>query len=329
MKFLQQIIWDNIDIVDVPKRVVPPLQCYLAYASALAIGCAAWVLIMRFNIIKEPVWTGLAVTVICTLVILVYSLINNNSSIYDPYWVIAPPLLALALKATTSGLMSNWHPRQAIIVCGLVFWALRYHVFYRWSGWRNGLIHEDWRYELMRKAPVPYWLNSLSGMHLFPTVLVYFAFLPAAMVLVRDATDMPGLNLLDISGVMGVLAAVIIQMVSDMQMKRYRASSEYKNGGAFRGGLWNFSRHPNYFGEVLFWISLMLFSFAAGAFVNHLVLVLTGPVMMALFFRFSSWLMDIRSLKKRKEYRHTISQVSALVPWFPGKDRRETRNSMS
>ena len=102
----------------------------------------------------------------------------------SPYIVAAQatPILALALKASGgAGLLGPFSPRQLCIVVCLCLWAVRYHAMYPWSGWRTGLVHEDWRYEEMRSAPLPYWLNSLLGMHLFPTLLVYFAFAPAAL----------------------------------------------------------------------------------------------------------------------------------------------------
>ena len=48
-----------------------------------------------------------------------------------------------------------------------------------------------------------------------------------------------------------------------------------------------------------------------------LVLVLVGPAVMAAFFRFSSWLMDMRSLERRPRYKQVMDEVSAMIPWFP------------
>jgi steroid 5-alpha reductase family enzyme len=273
-------------------------------------------------------WAGLAVSSAATAVVWVFSIANNNSSIYDPYWVIAPPLLALALKAFGDGSLAGpWAVRQLVILGCLVFWATRYHVFYAWSGWRTGIVHEDWRYEDMRSAPLPYWLNSLVGMHFFPTLLVYFAFAPATLVLMADANALPGIRLLDLLGAAGALTAVAIEFAADRQLRAYRASDEYRAGGTCRTGLWKYSRHPNYFGEVLFWLSMVPFAIAAGFFGTQPVLVLAGPVAMAAFFRFSSWLMDKRSLERRPEYKVVMNEVSAMVPWWPRSQEPGERNA--
>jgi len=88
------------------------------------------------------------------------------------------------------------------------------------------------------------------GMHLFPTALVYFAFAPAALVLLSDPISQPVFGLWDIVGMAGTLSAVVIQLAADKQLRKYRASCDCRRGGTLRRGLWKYSRHPNYFGEV-------------------------------------------------------------------------------
>lgn len=305
-----------------PHRPVPAIQCYLAYTAAFLVGVMAWRLIDVRDLIEDPFWICFAVSCVSTTVVWVFSIANDNSSIYDPYWVIAPPILALALKATAGGgLFGDWSARQICIVACLWIWGIRYHSMYSWSGWRTGLIHEDWRYEAMRRSPVPYWLNSLVGMHLFPTVLVYFAFAPAALALIGDPSAQPALGVWDAIAVLGALSAVAIELFADEQLRKFRETSEYAQGGAMRRGLWKYSRHPNYFGEVLFWLSMIPFAIPGGFLSEQPALVLAGPVAMALFFRFSCWLMDVRSLERRPQYQQVIDEVSAMVPWWPKRGR--------
>jgi hypothetical protein len=85
----------------------------LAYTTALAVGAGAWWVLQGRSVIEDPFWIGFAVTCVSTVVIWVFSIANGNSSIYDPYWVIAPPILALALKATGGGgLLGEWSVRS-------------------------------------------------------------------------------------------------------------------------------------------------------------------------------------------------------------------------
>lgn len=322
---MEDVAEARLDLPKAPHRPVAASQCYLAYATALFVGATAWWFVQSRGVIEDPFWIGFAVTSVCTVVIWVFSIANDNSSIYDPYWVIAPPILALALKATAGGgLLGEWSGRQICVVACLWIWAIRYHTMYSWSGWRTGLVHEDWRYEQMRNAPIPYWLNSLLGMHFFPTILVYFAFAPAALVLIADPSTEPPLGPWDVLGLAGALSAVAIELFADEQLRRYRATGEYTEGGALREGLWKYSRHPNYFGEVLFWLSMIPFAVPGGLLSQHPALVLAGPIAMAMFFRFSCWLMDVRSMQRRPEYQQVVAEVSAMVPWWPKSVARQS-----
>ena len=327
LNFLYSVHWKNAHmtssgsnprLIEPPERPVSAIFCYAAYISALSIGILTWWLFERYALVSNRFYIALVVNCITTTIIWIYSIINNNSSIYDPYWVIAPPLLALGIIFSSGGLTSShWSFRHIIIFACLVIWSARYHIFYKWTGWRTGLIHEDWRYEKMRDYPVPYWLNSLFGMHLFPTILVYYAFAPGILTLLIPGVDQNSFSVFDALGIIAALSAIMILFFADRQLQRFRSTEEYKKGGIFRNGLWKYSRHPNYFGEVLFWISMMFFGISAGFHKTQPVLVFAGPVAMAIFFRFSSWLMDKRSIERRPNYKQVMKETSAMVPWFP------------
>ena len=154
-------------------------------------------------------------------------------------------------------------------------------------------------------------------MHLFPTFLLHFAFAPAALVFCHKPDGASRLNLWDLLGTVLAVTTLPIQLVSDEQLRKYRNADNYKSGGTFSGDLWKYSRHPNYFGEVMFWLSLIPFALGARIFYSNPWLVLTGPVVMTIFFRISAGMMDKRSLKRRPDYASYQSKTSALIPWWP------------
>ena len=195
-----------------PVRPVKALQCYLAYISAFIAGAVIWWFLQ--NLLNSLIWVGFISTCAATIVVWIYSVSNNNSSIYDPYWVIAPLIFSTAFLFVSR----RFDPRSVVIVSLFWIWSFRYHIFYAWTGWRTGLIHEDWRYENMRSAPVPYWLNSLLGMHLFPTILVYLAFIPPAYVLLETTPARQALGVWDFIAGIGALTAVVIEYVANRQL---------------------------------------------------------------------------------------------------------------
>ena len=81
-------------------------------------------------------------------------------------------------------------------------------------------------------------------------------------------------------------------------------------------GLWKYSRHPNYFGEMSFWIGLMLFGLAAHP-EGWWWIMPGGIAMTAMFFFVSIPLIDDRSKENRPGYDEHMKKVSAIIPWFP------------
>ena len=76
-------------------------------------------------------------------------------------------------------------------------------------------------------------------------------------------------------------------------------------------GLWKYSRHPNYLGEVMFWIGLYVMALSVNDVPVWLIL---SPLSMVVLFVFISCpMMDERSLKKRPEYKDYMDKTSQLL----------------
>jgi steroid 5-alpha reductase family enzyme len=78
--------------------------------------------------------------------------------------------------------------------------------------------------------------------------------------------------------------------------------------------LWRFSRHPNYFGEILFWRGLYVFGLAADPSWWWTIIGSLGITLM--FFFVSLPLIEGRQAERRPDYAKYARQVSVLVPWF-------------
>ena len=86
-------------------------------------------------------------------------------------------------------------------------------------------------------------------------------------------------------------------------------------GAHMEEGLWRYSRHPNYFGEILFWISLWLFAMAASPEAWWTGI---GALAMIVMFVFASVpMMEERSLARRPGYAEYIRRTSAFIPRPP------------
>lgn len=246
---------------------------------------------------------------LATSVVFVFSMLVKNSSMYDPYWSVAPVLIALFwLLQTGSDGFAN--PRHVLILVVLGVWATRLTV--NWVLQWRGLGHEDWRYrDIQRQSGAFYWPVSFLGIHLMPTILVFLG----CLALWPALSDRGGqLTWLDVVAALVALMAVLIEASADLQMGRFRKSPQ-ANEQIVPPGLWSVSRHPNYFGEVLFWWGLYLFVPLA---YPSLWWVIMGPVaMLLLFLCISIPLMERHLLAGHPRYKAYQRRVSAFFPWFP------------
>ena len=228
--------------------------------------------------------------------------ILNNSSIYDPYWSVAPvviiPLLDWYLKAWKSGVL--------LLTALILIWGIRLTV--HWVFTFKDLKTQDWRYSQLKKGNPRIWfITNLFGIHLFPTSMVYLVSIPAYLFLL-NFTEM---NIGVVAGACLCAFAIIVQAVSDWQMTRFRKRS-VNLGHVNRTGLWRFIRHPNYLGEVLMWwgIYVMLVFSCPGLWYS-----IIGAIANTLMFIFISIpLMERRQLQTKPEYSEYITQVGMLLP---------------
>lgn len=279
-------------------------------ASAYVAGFfAAWAAIAFYPGPQSP-WVLVAVgDVVATLVVFAFSLVFRNTSFYDPYWSVAPMVIAPYLWLGFEG--EAVFGRQVLVT--VLVWAWGARLTYNWArGW-TGLDHEDWRYVDMReKTGAAFQLVNLFGLQMFPTVLVYLGCLPLLGALITG--DGP-LGPLDAVAALITLGATVIEGLADNQLRAFVQSGPPK-GSVMDRGLWSWSRHPNYFGEISFWCGLALFGFAAGE--TDPYLLLSGPVaMILLFVGVSIPMMEKRQGARKPAYADYRRRVSMLVPRPP------------
>ncbi|GAA4376455.1 DUF1295 domain-containing protein [Nocardioides caricicola] len=275
----------------------------LAYVVAIGVG-AAW---LYAGPDTAYLWLdGLIADVLATLVIFGFSRFHHNSSFYDAYWSVIPPLLAVYWWSE-----SDPDELRAWLVCGvIVVWAVRLTA--NWVYTFPGLHHEDWRYPMVRANAGRFELVAdLVGIHLVPTLQVFLGLVPAYVALTQPGRAVGWLDWLAVAIGLG---AVALELVADTQMHRFLRTRE--PGQVMDRGLWGWSRHPNYFGEISFWFALGLFGLAASpadwwwVFVGALAMLL-------LFLTVSIPMMEKRSLERRPSYQDVVDRVPKLVPRPP------------
>lgn len=276
----------------------------LAYALALGVAVAVGAALRDASTIEVAWWADVA----ATLTIFAFSFTFRNTSFYDPYWSVAPLCIGLYWFATAEA--ADVDPIRAALSLGLVaLWGAR--LTYNWArGW-PALEHEDWRYSDMRErlGSAIYWPASLLGLHGMPTVLVFLGCLPLHAAV--SAGTRP-FGALDVLAAAVTLGAIALEAAADQQLHRFR-KGDPAPGEVLRTGLWAWTRHPNYLGEVLFWWGIFLFGLAASP--SHWWTVI-GAVLITLLFRFISLrLIETRMLERRPDYALVQQEIPILWPW--------------
>lgn len=279
---------------------------HITFAYIVTLG-VAWGALEVLD--QSPLWNMFWADLAATVAIFVFSRLYKNSSFYDAYWSVIPPLIALYwnMAATAQGIDMT---RAWLVVILVWLWGVRLTA--NWATFWPGLEHEDWRYGPI-KTNAGKWnaLADFSAIHLFPTVIVFAACLPIYAAVAMDARP---LNALDYLAAAVTLIAILIELVSDIQLHRFL--THRKPGEIMKTGLWALSRHPNYFGEWLFWAGLALFGLAAVP--SAWWWVLPGAIAMLVMFLVASIpMIDKRSVERRPEYQAHMARVSGFVPWFP------------
>ncbi|TLH50772.1 DUF1295 domain-containing protein [Mycolicibacterium neoaurum] len=246
--------------------------------------------------------------ILATLVIFVFSRVYRNSSFYDAFWSVIPPLLLFYWwyqAAPDVDMLRAW-----MITIVVVLWAIRLTA--NWVYAFPGLHHEDWRYPIFKERAGRFeLLADLVAIHLIPTLQVFLAMVPVYIAITRPE---PGLVWLSWLALVVGLAAIALELVADVQMHRFVA--EQQRGQAMDRGVWSWSRHPNYFGEFSFWVALALFGIAAAP--SYWWLSSLGAVaILAMFLGASIPMMEERSLTRRPAYQDVIDRVSRFVPRPP------------
>ncbi len=217
------------------SRAASFLTVALVYLVAGTVG------VLVYRALTFDFWLSLLIAdMTATVTVFAFSLIFGNASVYDPYWSVQPPVI---LAAFAIGEGSGTLGVALLAVVGI--WAVRLTA--NWAYNFGDLTHEDWRYRMLaEKTGAFYPLINFIGIHTVPTLVVYGCILPAVYAIRKGLC----LHWLSVPFLCLSLGATLIQGIADVEMHRYR---KHRDGAFIRHGLWKYSRHPNYLGEILMW----------------------------------------------------------------------------
>lgn len=285
------------------SKTMSLLIVLIVYIAAFLIGLLVFRL--SVNLHAAHLAAFLIADVAATIFVWLTGLCFKNASIYDPYWSIAPIIL-------TIGFISKLYSINAITTMGILYliiltlWGLRLTL--NWAiGWQ-GFRQQDWRYTMLKKKNPKLWLiTNFFGINMMPTLIVFINMIP---VYYGIRLHNGALNVLSILGALICLMAILLQSISDWQMRKFRKINENKSRN-MENGLWRYSRHPNYLGEVSLWWGVWLMQVSV---MPHLWWTVFAPILMTLLFVFISIpMIEKRLMQSKQGYSDYVENTSMLL----------------
>lgn len=249
---------------------------------------------------------ALAVVFVIMSVAWVWATRIHNYSVVDGFWSFNFAVIALVIYFLADG-----NPTRKLLACTLaVLWSLRLGIYLA-KRIGSHLHEEEGRYKQLRNE----WAHNLK--------LKFFIFFqaqafsnvvlctPFFIIALNKSTPV---TIPEYAGAGLWLVCIAGEAVADAQLKHFKANPANK-GKVCDAGLWHYSRHPNYFFQLMIWVSVFIFavnspygwvSIICPLSIGYLIFKVTGIPMT-----------EEQSIRSKGEaYREYQRTTSMLVPWF-------------
>lgn len=252
---------------------------------------------------------NLAICVVCFIALWGVACAIKDVTFVDAFWAIGLALMAV----TTFFLADGAEARQQLILVVAVVWGLRLGLYILWR-WRSH--GPDRRYvKMLARAqekgvsfPKAAWTNVFA----LQAPLMWVVSLPVQLSQISDQPTSIG-----IVGWIGAGLAVfgiLFESLGDWQLVRFKADPANQDK-VLSSGLWRYTRHPNYFGDLCVWFGLFLI---AAETTLGLFSIIGWLVLLVLFLKYSGGpSYEKRLTYHRPGYADYIARTSSLVPWPP------------
>lgn len=231
-------------------------------------------------------------------VLFVISLWIKKADIIDIYW--GPAFLLSSLIILF--LNKSYSLPITVIVFVLGLWSIRLgsHLYSRNIGQS-----EDIRYTKIRSKYGNLGLFMIN--YVVQATLIPIISLPIIIVVVSNLNE---LNFVSYAAIMVALSGIVIEALADSQLKEFKRHESNKNK-VMNLGLWNYSRHPNYFGNSIMWWGIGVYCFS----ISFNFIALISPVAMTyLLIKVSGVSMLENQIKHTKDgYEEYIKTTSAFI----------------
>lgn len=232
------------------------------------------------------------------------SLIKRRNDVADVAWG-----LGFVLLAWTSFFLSGRSGTRGILIGILVStWGLRlaWHIHARHRGKPEDFRYMAWRREWGRW----FYARSYAQVYLLQGALLFLVSLP---VLIINRSTSGTFGLLNGFGVCVWMCGFIFESVGDAELAQF-TKNPVNRGKILQNGLWRYTRHPNYFGEVVQWWGIWLVAVGVpGGWFG-----IIGPLTITfLILKVSGIPMLEKKMAENPDFAEYKRRTNVFLPWFP------------
>lgn len=252
-------------------------------------------------------WGAMAVVMLLFYLIQRYT---KNAGIVDFVWAAGVGALGIFYASVAPG---NG-PRNLLLGILVGLWSFRlaaYLLFNRVIG-----KPEDGRYEILRNKWGP---KAQLNFFLFFQIQAVWAVM-FSIPFIPVVYNKTALGWTDYTGIIIWIIAIAGESIADRQLAQFRSKAE-NQGKTCQFGMWNYSRHPNYFFEWIHWFTYVCLGFGS----RYWWVTFSGPVIMLLFLYKITGIpyTEKRALQSRGEdYRQYQQTTSPFIPWIKKQENK-------
>lgn len=260
------------------------------------------------QLILLPLIGFIAVSIIMILVWF-WAIKINNAGIVDIFWAYNFPVIAIIYFFLGEG----FYERKLIVLIMVCVWGARLGT-YLFVRVLSHIKEEDGRYKQLRAEWAPkantkfFWFFQMQA---FSNVFLTIPFLLASI------NPNPEFSLLEKIGTLVWLVSICGETLADRQLQEFKKNPANK-GKVCNAGLWNYSRHPNYFFEWMIWVSYFIFTLSSPY--GWISIICPLSILFLLFKVTGIPLTEEQALRSKGDaYKKYQLTTSAFVPWFKKK----------
>lgn len=247
----------------------------------------------------EPIIISLIIAIVLQFIFFILTNKQKTDKFTDLTYGLSFIIIALAI------MIFNRITYGKIILFAMIFaWGLRLILFLTTRIKKTG---KDSRFDKIRNKPLKF--LSFWVMQGFS---VWIIMIPAIFYL---SSDRLGFNILTILGFLIWIAGWVIEKNADQQKTENKKKDSWVSIG-----LWKYSRHPNYFGEILCWTGIYVFTLSTITGIKAIIGILS-PLFIIILLLFVTGIPKLeiyynRKYRDNKEYQKYKRTTSILIPWW-------------